>query len=133
MQDTGYRADRFTYTIMIVGHCMKGRMSEAINLFHEMLRVGCYPDSVSVQALIYCLIKAGMPNEAMSVLLTVLEKGCTSELLSCRSITNEFLKLAKESDAAKLIKDLWDKTGASLASREVDTEVWRRIKDDSDN
>lgn len=133
MQDTGCRADRFTYTIMIVGHCMKGRMSEAINLFHEMLRVGCYPDSVSVQALVYCLIKAGMPNEAMSVLLTVLEKGCTSELLSCRSITNEFLKLAKESDAAKLIKDLWDKTGASLASSQLDTEVWRRIKDDSDN
>ena len=67
-------------------------MSEAINLFHEMLWVGCHPYSVSVQALIYCLIKAGMPNEAISVLLIVLEKGCTSDLLSCKSIINELFK-----------------------------------------
>ena len=48
--------------------------------------------SVSVQASIYCLIKGGMPNEAISVLLTVLEKGWTSDLLSCKSIINELFK-----------------------------------------
>ena len=37
-------------------------------------------------------------------------------------------KVEKESDAAKLIKDLLDKNGASLVSSQVDTEVWRRIK-----
>ena len=74
-----------------------------------------------------------MPNEAISVLLIVLEKGCTSDLFSCRSIINELFKVEKESDVAKLIKDVLDKNGASFASSQVDTEVWRRIKNYSDN
>ena len=60
-----------------------------------------------------------MPNEAISVLLIVLEKGCTSYLLSCRSIINELFKVEKESHVAKLIKDVLDKNGASEANKNL--------------
>jgi len=98
-------------------------MSEAINLFHEMLRVGCIPGSVSVQDFISCFIRAAMPNEAKSILLALLEKGCTPDLFFCSSIINDPFREWEEHDATQLIKALLDRKTASLASGKVDIEV----------
>ncbi|GMJ15728.1 hypothetical protein like AT2G06000 [Hibiscus trionum] len=59
--------DKVTFTILIIGHCMNGRMLEAISIFDKMLSVGCTPDGVTVHSLISCLFKAGMPNEAFAI------------------------------------------------------------------
>ncbi|RDX79977.1 Pentatricopeptide repeat-containing protein, partial [Mucuna pruriens] len=61
------KPDKLTYTILIIGHCMKGRMAEAIGIFDKMLAVGCAPDEITVNNLRSCLLKAGMPGEAVRV------------------------------------------------------------------
>ncbi|PNT61164.1 hypothetical protein BRADI_5g11010v3 [Brachypodium distachyon] len=63
MEGKGCRPDKYTYTILIIGHCMKGRISEAITFFNKMVDTGCSPDSITVNSFIGCLLKAGMPSE----------------------------------------------------------------------
>ncbi|CAN0853888.1 Pentatricopeptide repeat-containing protein At2g06000 [Linum grandiflorum] len=65
--------DKVTFTILIIGHCMKGRMSEAIGLVHKMLKIGCSPDEITISSLTSCLLKAGLPNEAFQVKQMLLE------------------------------------------------------------
>ncbi|KAL8211463.1 hypothetical protein R6Q57_005900 [Mikania cordata] len=67
MEEKSCKLDKLTFTILIIGHCMKGRMVEAIRLFDKMLIVGCAPDSVTVNSLVSCLLKAGMPKEAFQI------------------------------------------------------------------
>ncbi|CAI8611604.1 unnamed protein product [Vicia faba] len=59
--------DKLTFTILIIGHCMKGRAPEAIGIFYKMLATGCSPDEVTIRTLSSCLLKSGMPSEAASV------------------------------------------------------------------
>ncbi|XP_061361770.1 pentatricopeptide repeat-containing protein At2g06000 isoform X1 [Gastrolobium bilobum] len=61
------KPDKLTFTILIIGHCMKGRMHEAIGLFYKMLAAGCSPDDITVRTLSSCLLKTGMPGEAASI------------------------------------------------------------------
>ncbi|KAK9080032.1 hypothetical protein SSX86_001707 [Deinandra increscens subsp. villosa] len=67
MEEKRCKLDKITFTILIIGHCMKGRMVEAISLFDKMLIVGCAPDMVTVNSLVSCLLKAGMPKEAFGI------------------------------------------------------------------
>lgn len=67
------KLDKLTYTILIIGHCMKGRMPEAIGIFHKMLAAGCTPDDITIRTLSSCLLKAGMPGEAARIKETLLE------------------------------------------------------------
>jgi len=69
MEDKGCHPDKYTYTILIIGHCMKGRISEAITLFHKMVETGCYPDDITVKSFTSCVLKAGMPNEVDRIML----------------------------------------------------------------
>ncbi|PQQ04672.1 pentatricopeptide repeat-containing protein [Prunus yedoensis var. nudiflora] len=64
MEEKRCSPDKVTFTILILGNCMKGRMSEAISNFKRMLAIGCAPDNITVDSLISCLMKAGMPNQA---------------------------------------------------------------------
>ncbi|KAL5066417.1 hypothetical protein RYX36_028154 [Vicia faba] len=61
------KPDKLTFTILIIGHCMKGRAPEAIGIFYKMLATGCSPDEVTIRTLSSCLLKSGMPSEAASV------------------------------------------------------------------
>ncbi|KAI3725402.1 hypothetical protein L1987_65190 [Smallanthus sonchifolius] len=67
MEEKRCKLDKLTFTILIIGHCMKGRMVEAIRLFDKMLIVGCVPDSVTINSLVSRLLKAGMPKEAFQI------------------------------------------------------------------
>ncbi|KAK1421035.1 hypothetical protein QVD17_23087 [Tagetes erecta] len=67
MEEKRCKLDKLTFTILIIGHCMKGRMVEAIGLFDKMLILGCAPDSVTVNSLVSRLLKAGMPKEAFQI------------------------------------------------------------------
>ncbi|KAJ4765213.1 Pentatricopeptide repeat-containing protein [Rhynchospora pubera] len=60
--------DKYTYTILIIGYCMKGRMEDAITLFHRMFDTGCKPDNVATRSLVSCLLKAGLPNQASTIM-----------------------------------------------------------------
>uniref|UniRef100_A0A5B7BL98 Pentatricopeptide repeat-containing protein n=1 Tax=Davidia involucrata TaxID=16924 RepID=A0A5B7BL98_DAVIN len=60
--------DKLTFTILIIGHCMKGRMLEAIHIFNKMLAIGCAPDTITINSLISCLLKAGLPNVAFRIM-----------------------------------------------------------------
>ncbi|KAK1402316.1 hypothetical protein POM88_001921 [Heracleum sosnowskyi] len=71
MEEKKCKPDKLTFTILIIGHCMKGRMFEAINMFNKMLAVGCSPDEITIKSLISCLQKAGMPKEAHKIRLAV--------------------------------------------------------------
>ncbi|CAL1382049.1 unnamed protein product [Linum trigynum] len=55
------------FTILIVGHCMKGRMADAIGILNKMLTIGCTPDSIIISSLTSCLLKDGMASEAFRV------------------------------------------------------------------
>jgi len=66
---------------------------------------------------ISCLIKAAMPNEAKSILLTVLQKGCTPDLFSCSSIINDLFKEGEEQDATELIKNFVGKKSCFSCKR----------------
>ena len=48
---------------------MKGRIAEAITLFHKMVETGCRPDNITVNSFISCVLKAGMPNEVDQIML----------------------------------------------------------------
>lgn len=61
------KPDKLTYTILIIGHCMKGRAPEAIGIFKKMLAIGCSPDDITIRTLSSCLLKTGMPSEAAHV------------------------------------------------------------------
>ena len=61
------KPDKLTFTILIIGHCMKGRAPEAIGIFYKMLATGCSPDDVTIRTLSSCLLKSGMPAEAARV------------------------------------------------------------------
>ncbi|XP_076924881.1 uncharacterized protein LOC143587487 [Bidens hawaiensis] len=67
MEEKRCKLDKITFTILIIGHCMKGRMLEAISLFDKMIIVGCVPDSFTVNSLVSRLIKAGMAKEAFEI------------------------------------------------------------------
>ena len=67
MEEKRYKLDLVTLTILIIRHCAKGRMVEAISLFDKMLIVGCAPDLVTVNSLASRLLKAGMPKEAFEI------------------------------------------------------------------
>ncbi|KAJ0577314.1 putative tetratricopeptide-like helical domain superfamily [Helianthus annuus] len=67
MEEKRCKLDKITFTILIIGHCMKGRMVEAISLFDKMLTLGCVPDLVTVNSLASRLLKAGMPKEAFEI------------------------------------------------------------------
>ncbi|KAL2338791.1 hypothetical protein Fmac_013237 [Flemingia macrophylla] len=71
------RPDKLTFTILIIGHCMKGRMAEAIGIFYKMLASGCSPDDITIRTLSSCLLKAGMPGEAARVKETPFENQST--------------------------------------------------------
>ncbi|XP_027330002.1 pentatricopeptide repeat-containing protein At2g06000-like isoform X2 [Abrus precatorius] len=67
------KLDKLTFTILIIGHCMKGRMVEAIGIFYKMLGAGCSPDEITIRTLSSCLLKAGMPSEAARIKETLFE------------------------------------------------------------
>ncbi|KAJ1424986.1 Tetratricopeptide-like helical domain superfamily [Sesbania bispinosa] len=67
MEEKRCKPDKLTYTILIIGHCMKGRMSEAIGIFDKMLAVGCSPDEITVNNLRSSLLMAGMSGEAARI------------------------------------------------------------------
>ncbi|KAE8724464.1 FRIGIDA interacting protein 1 [Hibiscus syriacus] len=67
MEEKKCYPDIVTFTILIIGHCMKGKMLEAIGIFNKMSSVGCTPDGVTVHSLASCPFKAGMPIEASRV------------------------------------------------------------------
>ncbi|CAJ1940511.1 unnamed protein product [Sphenostylis stenocarpa] len=68
------KPDKLTFTILIIGHCMKGRTPEAIGIFYKMLEAGSTPDDVTIRTLSSCLLKAGMPGEAARIKETISEK-----------------------------------------------------------
>lgn len=72
--------DKMTFTILILGHCMKGRMLEAIKIYNRMLLVGCVPDSYAITCLVTCLRKAGMAHEANDI-----EKNALNSVQTCPS------------------------------------------------
>ncbi|XP_047318407.1 pentatricopeptide repeat-containing protein At2g06000-like [Impatiens glandulifera] len=82
MEENRCRADKLTFTILIIGHCVKGRMLEAIDIFNKMLAIGCNPDRITVNSLITLLLKAGKPNEAFRIMET------TSEVVSMKTNIN---------------------------------------------
>ncbi|XP_004513678.1 uncharacterized protein, partial [Cicer arietinum] len=43
------KPDKLTFTILIIGHCMKGRAPEAIRIFYKMLATGCSPDDITIR------------------------------------------------------------------------------------
>ena len=59
--------DKLTFTILIIGHCMKGRYCEAIGIFYKMLGASCSPNDITFRTLSSCLSKAGMPGEAARI------------------------------------------------------------------
>ncbi|XP_021736644.1 pentatricopeptide repeat-containing protein At2g06000-like [Chenopodium quinoa] len=67
MEERRGKHDKYTFTILIIGHCMKGRLLEAIGIFNRMLSVKCTPDDITVKSLLSCLVKAGMPDEASQI------------------------------------------------------------------
>ncbi|KAI3445678.1 hypothetical protein Pfo_002343 [Paulownia fortunei] len=67
MEAKGCIHDKMTFTILILGHCMKGRMFEAIGMYNKMLSVGCAPDNITLSSLVSCLRKAGMAHEANEI------------------------------------------------------------------
>lgn len=67
MEERRCKHDKYTFTILIIGHCMKWRMLEAIKIFNKMLSVKCAPDDITVKSLLSCLVKAGMPDEASQI------------------------------------------------------------------
>ncbi|CAN4108047.1 unnamed protein product [Withania somnifera] len=83
MASKGCCHDKITFTILILGHCMKGRMHEALAIFDKMLSLGCVPDDITISCLTSCLLKAGMPKEAYKVRLTS-SKGLNPDLSSSK-------------------------------------------------
>ncbi|XP_022643228.1 pentatricopeptide repeat-containing protein At2g06000 isoform X3 [Vigna radiata var. radiata] len=71
------KPDKLTFTILIIGHCMKGRTLEAIGIFYKMLEAGSTPDDITIRTLSSCLLKAGMPREASHINETIFEKQST--------------------------------------------------------
>ncbi|KAF9680392.1 hypothetical protein SADUNF_Sadunf06G0116500 [Salix dunnii] len=79
----------YTYAVLINALCKENRLNEArdflgqiknsrrmfeaINIFNRMLATGCAPDNITVNSLISCLLKAGMPNEAYRIRKMALE------------------------------------------------------------
>ncbi|KAK8465571.1 hypothetical protein PHAVU_009G114250 [Phaseolus vulgaris] len=76
MEEKG-KPDKLTFTILIIGHCMKGRTPEAIGIFYRMLEAGCTPDDITIRTLSSCLLKAGMPSEASHIKETIFENQST--------------------------------------------------------
>ncbi|XP_047158015.1 pentatricopeptide repeat-containing protein At2g06000-like [Vigna umbellata] len=82
------KPDKFTFTILIIGHCMKGRTLEAIGIFYKMLDAGCTPDDITIRTLSSCLLKAGMSCEASHLKETIFEKQTALLKKSCHESIN---------------------------------------------
>lgn len=85
MEENRCKPDKLTYTILIIGHCSKGRMAEAIGIFDKMLAVCCAPDEITINNLRSCLLKAGMPAEAARVKQALCHKHNSSTSLKKKS------------------------------------------------
>lgn len=94
MEEKKCNPDKLTFTILILGHCMKCKMLEALSIFNKMLVVGCTPDTITVNSLISCLRKAGMPNEAYKIRLAVSGYLDSSMSSSSRTIPNMDIPVA---------------------------------------
>ncbi|KAK7251420.1 hypothetical protein RIF29_34602 [Crotalaria pallida] len=88
------KPDKLTYTILIIGHCMKGRMGEAIGIFDKMLTVGCAPDEITVNNLTSCLMKAGMSSEAARIKEALLQKPMSGTAFARHQSTNVDMPVA---------------------------------------
>ncbi|WJX43621.1 hypothetical protein P8452_30692 [Trifolium repens] len=82
------KPDKLTFTILIIGHCMKGRAPEAIGIFYKMLATGCSPDDITIRTLSSCLLKSGMPNEASRAKETLFKNQSTLLAKSYHQSTN---------------------------------------------
>lgn len=80
MEEKGCIHDKMTFTILILGHCMKGRMLDAIKIYKKMFSRGCAPDNITVTSLVTCLRKAGMAHEANEI-----EKNASNGVQTCSS------------------------------------------------
>jgi leucine-rich PPR motif-containing protein len=66
MVRVGVRPDAISYTILMDGHCLAGRMKEAMKLLDDMVRVGLKPNATSYNTLLHGYCRARLFREMLS-------------------------------------------------------------------
>ena len=59
MEHVGVRPSAFSYTPLMYGYCLTGRMDEAKKVFDGMVSIDLSPDEVTYNTLLHCCWKAG--------------------------------------------------------------------------
>jgi pentatricopeptide repeat protein len=76
MHERNFKPDGAVYNLIIHGHCRRGNVRKAYDMYREMVRCGFVSHVVTVIALIKALSKEGMIDELSSVMQNILSR-CT--------------------------------------------------------
>ncbi|KAK2453613.1 pentatricopeptide repeat-containing protein [Trifolium repens] len=76
MHEKNFKPDGAVYNLIIHGHCRRGNVRKAYDMYREMVRCGFVSHVVTVIALIKALSKEGMIDELSSVMQNILSR-CT--------------------------------------------------------
>ncbi|KAJ4843837.1 hypothetical protein Tsubulata_047104 [Turnera subulata] len=90
------------YAVMIKQFGKCGRLSEAVDLFNEMKKLGCNPDVYAYNALMSGMVRAGMVDEAHSLLRAMEENGCAPDMNSRNIILNGLAKMSNPNRASEM-------------------------------
>lgn len=69
------KPDVFTFNILISGYCRNSQFNLALEMFHEMGKMGCLPNVVTFNTLIKGLFREGNVEEAIGMAREMVQFG----------------------------------------------------------
>ncbi|XP_010521689.1 PREDICTED: pentatricopeptide repeat-containing protein At2g27800, mitochondrial isoform X3 [Tarenaya hassleriana] len=104
MVDDGIEPDVFALNCMI-----RGRTINARELFEEMKAKGFVPNGKSYNSLVNALAISGAIDDAVNCLWEMIENGRLVDLITCKTVLDEFCRRGKYGEATRLLEMLREK------------------------
>ncbi|XP_010521688.1 PREDICTED: pentatricopeptide repeat-containing protein At2g27800, mitochondrial isoform X2 [Tarenaya hassleriana] len=99
----------YSYDYLIHGLCVQGRTINARELFEEMKAKGFVPNGKSYNSLVNALAISGAIDDAVNCLWEMIENGRLVDLITCKTVLDEFCRRGKYGEATRLLEMLREK------------------------
>ncbi len=120
MSQRGIHPDLFTYTTLIKGLCLEGRIGDARVVFSLMESYGMECDVVTYSTLIDGYCKAGMLEDAQLLFLEMNTKGCFPDVVTFATLIGAFARKKESAKVIELLKKMHDmKISPNMYTRNI--------------